>query len=146
MNLTDHTSSFVAIAQTRLAEAGSDLTTIPITLQTVLLVHSAQGIIDNGGLPFFFEKDWPNNLDYHLFSEAYRRIGSSDAALHLDQAVAVFPFANPHLDSKRRIAFMTSLTEQHPFHVLSDSLCGDSTVWINLTKFINTHIKDFQRA
>jgi hypothetical protein len=33
---------------------------LPPAVKTILLVHAAQGVIDNGGLQYFFEADWPD--------------------------------------------------------------------------------------
>ncbi len=51
----------------KLDKARDDLDVLPPTVATFLLVHSAQGVIDNGGYRYFFESDWPNNPFYSRF-------------------------------------------------------------------------------
>src|SRR5580658_6853523 len=69
---------------------------LPIPLRTLILVHNAQGIIDNGGLQYFFESDFVEKPPYSLFVNAYRLIGATEAADALASAVQLFPFSNPH--------------------------------------------------
>src|ERR687890_591346 len=73
-----------------------DLRKLPARLRTVVLVHAAQGIIDNGGVQYFFESDFPGQPPYSVFVDAYHTIGAEDEAQALADAVKLFPFANPH--------------------------------------------------
>ena len=68
----------------------------------VWAVEKAQGLIDNGGFAYFFENDWPENPPYSIFVTAFREIGAIEAADYLQRAIEDFPFANPHLDYKKR--------------------------------------------
>ena len=67
-------------ADVELKRAGNDVTRLSEPHRTVVVIHAAQGIIDNGGLIYFFESDWPGTPPYSVFSDAYRRIGKTDAA------------------------------------------------------------------
>src|SRR5262245_43487107 len=80
------------VAQKRLSPSANDLRRLDLKDQAILAVSSAQGVIDNGGLAYFFEEDWPGQPSYSLFSDAYRRIGADAAARFLDAAAALFPF------------------------------------------------------
>ena len=86
--------------------AGNDLFKLPRPLQVVALVHAAQGIIDNGGLQYFFEADFPDNPPYSVFSDAYRAIGSVKGADALDQAASMFDFRSPHKHRTERNHFL----------------------------------------
>src|SRR3954462_213387 len=67
-------------------------------LLTVWAVEQAQGIIDNGGFQYFFENDWPENPEYSLFVDAFRRIGAAEAADCIQDAASMFPSSTPQLD------------------------------------------------
>jgi hypothetical protein len=53
---------------------------LPEPLATTWAVVTSQGVIDNGGLQYFFENDWPASVTYSVFSDAYRTIGGIEAA------------------------------------------------------------------
>ena len=59
----------------RLESLDNDVSRIEQPLRTVLVVYSAQGVIDNGGLAYFFERDWPHHPPYDVFVSAYEAIG-----------------------------------------------------------------------
>ncbi|MGE0710624.1 MAG: DUF4375 domain-containing protein [Planctomycetota bacterium] len=72
-------------------------------LFTVWAVYSFQGVIDNGGFEFFFERDWPEGVSYAAFRNALRAIGAHEVADKLQAAENLFPFPAPerHLESRR---------------------------------------------
>jgi len=115
-------------------------------VRTVVLVHAAQGVINNGGLQYLFEADFPGKPPYSLFVEAYRRIGADDAASKLEEAVALFPFPNPHRAVRKRNAFMDRFKNEEgdavnsPFEPLTNALCGNKTVWRRLEKYIQKNL------
>ncbi len=112
--------------------------------QTVLLIYSAQGIIDNGGFHYFFESDFPNNPPYTVFIDAYRRIGAQDAADALAAAVARFPFPQPHLDCEARNQFMIdNSTEEEDVIEDLDCVCGDDEIFTLLLDYILLHLTAF---
>ena len=47
---------FFGISIAQYEAAGDDIMRLPEPVQTFLAVYSAQGIMDNGGLQFFFER------------------------------------------------------------------------------------------
>ncbi|MBK8794753.1 MAG: DUF4375 domain-containing protein [Holophaga sp.] len=124
-------SAFEASVQ-RLDRADGKFSDLPMTVQILLLVYSAQGVIDNGGFQYFFEMDWPGHPEYLAFSDAYRAIGANDAATCIDKAVSFFDFENPERFENQRILFMNTLPEGHQFFKLSDYVSGDNSVWAAL--------------
>ena len=124
------------LAFARLDAANGDLSVLPEPLQTLVLIYSAQGVIDNGGFQYFFESDWPGSPKYSVFSNAYRAIGANQVAVALDQATALFPFDEPHLNSGLRNDFLDSLPEDHALFQLGDSACGDESVWLQLSEYV----------
>ena len=132
------------------AKAG-DVTKLPAPVRTVALVQAAQGVIDNGGLQYFFESDFPGKPDYALFIEAYRAIGADDAARTLAQAVALFPFGSPHMHVKKRNEFLDSFLDEDdepvnsPFEPLTKKLCGNKSIWAKLKKYAAEHSTAFAR-
>src|SRR5688500_18729456 len=83
-------------------ERVGDLEKLPRAVRTVAVVQVAQGIIDNGGLQYFFESDFPNQPPYDIFVDAYREIGAIVEADALAAAVRLFPFAEPHKNQTAR--------------------------------------------
>ncbi len=121
-----------------------DLYKLPPPLQTVILVSSAQDLIDDFGFRAFFESDMPGNPPYAIFSNAYRAIGATKAADLLDVAVGLFPFPNPHLESAQRNAYMNSLDDDSDeLFILGDELSDDPTIWHQLELYIQAHAPDF---
>jgi hypothetical protein len=118
-----------------------DFDKLSVELQTVILVQSAQAIIDNGGFEYFFEADFPNFPNYYLFVEAYKRINSTNAANILVKAINMFPFNEPHLYKDKRNKFMklNAYSNNKEFTKLGNIVCGDQTVWSNLENYIINH-------
>jgi len=123
----------------RFEAAGEDPARLPETDQTVVAVYGAQGVIDNGGLKFFFENDWPGSPPYSLFVEAYRRIGAAGVAGLLERAVSRFPFAEPHQHQELRREFMESLDESDDF--FGEAACGDTLVWERLEEYVRDNFR-----
>src|SRR5688500_8764243 len=94
--------SVSAEAFARLEAAGGDPRKLIDPWRTVVVVHAAQGVIDNGGLRYFFGNDFPENPPYSVFEDAYRRIGAGRAADALGRATRLFRFADPQLDLEQR--------------------------------------------
>jgi hypothetical protein len=122
---------------------------LPLPVRTVVLVHAAQGIIDNGGLQYFFESDFPGQPSYSVFVDAYRTIGANDEAQMLADAVKLFPFENPHRFAPRRNEFLESFLagKSHhpdsPFDPLTNKLCGNKNVWRLLEAYVERHPEPF---
>jgi hypothetical protein len=124
-----------------LAQAGGDLDQLPVPLQTLLIVESAQGIIDSGGLEYFYEADFPNNPPYASFVEAYRRIGAEEAASCIEASSLMFPFDEPHLFAPLREVWLEKFRMGHEpaFARLSQRICGDESVWTLLADYVEAH-------
>lgn len=106
---------------------------LPEVLRSIAVVVSAQGVIDNGGLRYFFEANFPGAPPYSLFVRAYRAIGAAAEADHLAQAVRLFPFDRPHKRVKQRNEYLKRIEteggkEFQAFERLSDALCGNENV------------------
>jgi hypothetical protein len=141
----------VHIAIEKVQEVGGP-ENLPPALRTVIYIHSAQGTIDNGGLQYFFEADFPNTPPYARFIEAYHVIGAEKEAELLAKAVALFPFANPHKFVDRRNEFLDSFKDEEgdtvksPFDPLTKKLCGNKNVWACLEKFVTEHADSFRKS
>jgi hypothetical protein len=128
-SLLDKASDY---AFARLKEAGGDVSRLPITLQTVAVIYSAQGVIDNGGLAFFVT--------------AYRRIGAESAAACIEESAAMFPFGQPHLHEAKRQEWLEGVRddESHTFVRLSRKICGDQAVFLKLAEYVDANRDDFK--
>ena len=122
---------------------------LPSPVRTVVLVHAAQGLIDNGGLQYFFESDFPGQPPYLVFVEAYRAIGANGEADALADAVNLFPFADPHRSRERRENFLETFLDggahrpDSPFEPFTDRLCGNQNVWRRLKAYVERHPESF---
>jgi hypothetical protein len=130
-------------------ERVGDLDKLAAPVRTVVLVHAAQGIIDNGGLQYFFESDFPGQPSYSVFVDAYRTIGASEEAQALADAVKLLPFANPHRFRVRRDKFLEQFQDggahrpDSPFEPFTDKLCGNKNVWPLLEAYVERHAGSF---
>jgi hypothetical protein len=127
-----------------LERVDGDVSKLDEPLQTVVVIFSAQGVIDNGAFAYFFGNNFPGNPPYSLFVEAYRRIGATEAAANIERAAGMFPFPQPHLSVEERRAFMDSLEEDSEFFSLGDRVCGDETVWRKLDRYVLDTVSAFQ--
>jgi hypothetical protein len=127
---------------------GGDIAALPLPLQTLLLVESAQGIIDNGGLAYFYEADFPNNPPYADFVDAYRRIGAESAALCIEASSLMFPFEDPHFFAPLRELWLEKLRadQAQEFSRLNERICCDATVWEKLADYVDRHRHAFSAA
>lgn len=130
-----------AYAAARLHEVGGDVSRLPEPIQTVAVVETAQGLIDNGGLEYFFESDFPGCPPYSFFVETFRRIGAESVASCIDESSRMFPFADPHLHEAERRKWLDSVKrdEAHPFFQLSRRVCGDEAVFRKLAEYVESH-------
>lgn len=130
----------------RLAAADGDVSALPVPLQTLLLIESAQSIIDNGGLEFFYEADFPNNPPYDEFVAAYRRIGAEAAADCIAATAAMFPFDEPHFFEELRQLWLEKmrLDPAGEFAQWSRRIGGDASVWRKLGEYVAAHRAAFQ--
>ena len=127
------------IAVQELEAVGGDIRLLGETTRTLLQVHAAQGVIDNGGLQYFFESDFPDYPEYGEFAAAFRRIGANEEALLLEEAVELLGLLNPHLDVHARQKALPVLLRDATgrFGAIDDSLCGNMHVWELLDQYIS---------
>jgi hypothetical protein len=119
---------------------------LPQTLQTVLRIHAAQGVLDNGGLQYFFESDWDGHSRYSVFADAYREIGAWEEAAALEKAASFFDFPNPEQHADRREAVLDRLhsdDEGGEFWEYDHFLCGNENVWRCLAAYADRNREHF---
>jgi hypothetical protein len=129
-----------------LAQAGGDLEALAVEVQTLLVVESAQTMIETGGLAYFYETDFPNNPPYALYVNAYRRIGAEAAAADLEASLDMFPFAEPHLFEPLRQLWLEQLAAdaEGAFNRLGRRIAGDETVWVKLREYVERNANAFR--
>ncbi|MGQ0729212.1 DMP19 family protein [Acidovorax sp.] len=137
-----------AYATAKVLEADGCVSRLPEALQTVVVINTTQGIIDNGGLEYFYESDFPTNLPYSFFAETFRRIGVESVASCIDESSRMFPFPEPHLHEAKRRTWLDSVKddEAHPFVHLSRKACGDELVFQKLAEYVDRHRDAFGAA
>ncbi|ULU25305.1 DMP19 family protein [Dyella terrae] len=129
----------------RLKDAGGDLSSLSVALRTFVMVYSAQGIIDNGGLEYFYLKDFDGQPAYDEFVEAYARIGASSAANCIDRSSRLFGISDPHMHEAKRELFLMDETGKglQQLKFLSDAICRDASVWECLCSFVAANRTEF---
>ncbi|WP_419191821.1 DMP19 family protein [Engelhardtia mirabilis] len=129
------------VAFERLADAGGDPRDLQDPLRTIAIVYAAQGVIDNGGLRYLFEADWPGQPPYSLLSDAYRNIGAAREAQAIDAATALFDFADPQTDSDRRCELLAG-----PVGERIEALDGEFSddIWRLLSTYAHAHARVFE--
>ena len=137
-NLLDNTAD--AVYREMELKGGGPLC-LPPVMQPVAILYTVQAIVDNGGFQYLFEHQYEE--PYAVFVSAYRAIGANDAADHLEKAVAMFPFENPHIEQTKRLEFMESLDESNEFFEHGNQVCGDERVWQLLEGYVRNHPSDF---
>jgi hypothetical protein len=127
-------------------KANSDFSLMRPELAIFHRVQAAQGVIDNGGLVYFFENDWIGFPPYSDFVAAYRAIGCEDAARCIEHAANSFPFADPELHYAKRRKFMEDNYDADLFEVKvwDNSICGDETVYPALGTYAAMHPDAFR--
>lgn len=144
-SLLDKASEY---AFARLEEACGDVSLLLLPLQTVAVIYSAQGVIDNGGLEYFYESDFNGTPEYSFFVTAYRRIGAESAAVCIEESAAMFPFGQPHLHRAKRQEWLDGVRndESHTFVKLSRKICGDQAVFLKLAEYVGANRDAFNSA
>ena len=74
--MNDELDAAIDFAHARMADAGNDLSQLPFEMQTVIRIETMQGIIDNGGLQYFYENDFPDNPPYSQFVDDLLRLNA----------------------------------------------------------------------
>lgn len=141
--LLDQASDF---AFKKLDEFGGKLDELPLPLQTLIQIYSAQGIIDNGGLEYFYEMDFEGNPPYSVFVDAYQRIGANGVANCIEKTAAMFNLEVPHLQQPKRCDFLERVRndENHAFTRLSNAACGDPDVMEKLSAYVDKNRRHFE--
>ena len=136
----DEFDAAMRVARQRVKDAGG-IGKVSDPVRVVVTVCTAQGIIDNGGLQYFYESDFEDQCPYPEFSDAYRSIGALEAADLFERSWRLFPFVNPHLYETKRQQWLDHVKEDesHEFHVLSDRLIGNKSVFPKLEDYIEKH-------
>lgn len=109
----------------------------------VVMVYSAWGIIENGGLQYFFESNFPGDPPYDVFVQAFSSVGLTEIALRFSKLVSLFPFDDPHKFPQKRqdfidsqpSSFITSMEE------LDDLFFAHENIEQTLNSFLQVPVK-----
>ena len=124
------------LAFARLEEVGGDLPKLEEPYRTVATIVSAQGVIDDGGLRYFFENDWPGQPPYSVICDAYRRIGACAQADAIGAAAELFACAEPERDARRRLELLSGPIGQQ-IEELDEQLASDA--WRLLSEYVEAN-------
>jgi hypothetical protein len=82
---------------------------LPPAGRVIVMIWTADGIIGNGGLRYFFESDFPDGTLFTDFITAYAAIGAVDCANALRTALTLFPGGYPQPDLEERNELLDKL-------------------------------------
>ena len=107
---------------------------VPKLIRPVVTTYSAQGVIDNGGFPYFFECNWPGVADWQIFADDFDAVGHVKGAEAIRAALRLFPHGRPQADlQKRRRHIFKSLDGlDGPLGELDAPICGKSALLMRL--------------
>jgi len=71
----------------RIMEKGFDVNHSPFSHKVVVMVVTAQGIIDNGGFDYFFEQEFEGNPNYQDFVNVFKEIGAVESSAAIEKAI-----------------------------------------------------------
>jgi hypothetical protein len=113
--------------------------------QTVVLVVTAKGIIDNGGFQYLFEGCFAGDPGYELTAAAFERIGALGCVLAFKRAFGLFPGHVPPEAIKTRMDVFGRVPEPRRSGI--DELFFDRThdVWRLLARYIRIHASAFEK-
>lgn len=145
MELFDSSFDF---AKDLLESSGGALELLPPPVRTVFVAGTAQAIIDNGGLEYFFESDFPGQPAYEIFADAYQRIEAEECAEAIRRAVGLLPFSAPHLREGDRCEQLDPWNSmpQSPLDACNEIRIGSSKVWALLERHLEDHRDEFPRS
>jgi Domain of unknown function (DUF4375) len=79
---------------------------IPEPARTLIAVYTAQGIIGNGGLAYFFKTEFSGDNSYEVIIQSYRNIGLESYARSIERVLSLFPNGIPHESMEQRESFI----------------------------------------
>ena len=71
----------------QIIQNGFNIDTAPFHEKVVILITTAQGIIDNGGFQYFFENKFENNTNPNEFVKAFEAIDAHESANAIKKAI-----------------------------------------------------------
>lgn len=146
MNPLEHFEKVSHFVYAEFEKVNSDFSLMRPELAIFHRIQVAQGIIDNGGLVYFFENNWIGFPPYSDFVFSYQAIGCDAAAKCIEQAANSFPFADPELHCEKRRKFMKDNYDADLFTVRGwdNTVCGDETVYPALGNYAAMHPEVFR--
>lgn len=73
-----------------------------------VMLHAAQGIIDNGGFEYFFASTWPENPEMDDFSRVFEAVGATSSANAVREALARAKSPSPVFDDLNKLLWNES--------------------------------------
>jgi len=74
----------------KIMESGFDVNKASLQNKVVVMITTAQGVIDNGGFQYFFEYDFGDAPNMQDFVMIYKEIGAEECAVAIEKALAIY--------------------------------------------------------
>jgi len=93
----------------KIMASGFNVNTAPLQNKVVVMITTAQGIIDNGGFDYFFESEFEDNPDMQDFVLVYKEIGAIESAVAIEKALKINASGiSPIYDALNEVMFRES--------------------------------------
>lgn len=92
----------------RVTARGFDPRRSPWDHKVCVLLHAAQGIIDNGGFEYFFESSFHGNPDMEDFPRVFEAVGASSTAGAILEALQRSRIAGANYDDLNKLLWRES--------------------------------------
>ena len=124
---------------------GFSINTVPSHERLVVIICTALQIIGEGGFARFFSDNFPGVRGYNDFPQAFKNIGSTEAASSIEQALLLFPDGKPQSDVEQRRSYITRELSGE-FEKLEDTIRNEQVVHFKrLATYIRANADRFLR-
>ncbi len=104
----------------------------------ILSLVTAHGILDNGGLVYFFESDFEGDVTHAQIASMYEEIGMGGLATLLRSGLAVFPGGLPHGDVEERRCYLSQPAVQEELYSSNARLFAETA---RITRHLVAYLK-----
>ena len=112
----------------------------------VVYLVAATGIIENGGLRYFYENDFPDGVSHAEIAECYRNIGMEKVAELIEKSAACFPAGHPQPELDARNEFLNDASLNDAFDSIDADLFSETTRFEKkIAAYIRNNLEYFSR-
>lgn len=112
----------------------------------VIYLVAATGIIENGGLRYFYENYFPDGVLHAEIAGCYRNIGMEKVAELIEKSAACFPAGHPQPELDARNEFLYDVGLNDAFDKIDADLFSETAYFEKkMAAYIRNNIEYFSR-